>query len=83
MTQEPVWNPKLSWGLAVRATCVSRLEVAPVGCCGFVGGVVDVTCEGRRCLDGTFCPKSVFSDAKVFVLCPVRLAKLKLLQAKS
>ncbi len=75
MTQEPFWNPLR---VSVRASCAVRPEVVPLpGCCEFVGDVVDATCEGRLCVDRSFCPKSIFSDAKVFASCPVRLEKLK------
>jgi hypothetical protein len=47
------------------------------GCCEFVGASVNTGGDGCLCCDGTFCPKRIFGDAKVFCTCPTRLEKLK------
>lgn len=79
MTQEPLWKPLVSGFSARRAACACRPDPVPlpVGCCEFVGDVVDEVVSGRRCFDGTYCPMRVFGDAAVFGSCPARLEKLK------
>ncbi len=45
--------------------------------CEFARGFVYGGSDGRYCCDRTFCPRSLYEDAKVFVTCPTYLAKLK------
>lgn len=81
MGSEPFWDVNRSRGGVVQsARCFRRPDVDPVlvGCCEFVGDLVDAVCEGRSCgVDGTFCPGRIFSDVKVFAGCLTRLEKLK------
>lgn len=71
----PIWKPKETKPAAKSSVFLGT--PAPAGCCEFVGGLVDPTIDGRRCIDNTFCPKRIFSDPKIFALCPTRLDKLK------
>lgn len=65
-------------GVVKSARCARRPEpVVPEGCCEFVRALVDATCEGRYCADGTFCPSRVYADEKVWLGCLVRLEKLR------
>lgn len=68
---------------AVSARCavgpdafVERKAEALPGCCEFAVGEIEGL-DGRRCVDNTYCPKRIFGDAQVFVLCPGRDEKLK------
>ncbi|MGD0451180.1 MAG: hypothetical protein ABSA79_09035 [Candidatus Bathyarchaeia archaeon] len=76
----PVWQPP--WDVNVKRPDViqpphsSATNNRPVGCCEFLDHIDDFVQDAGYCSDKTFCPKRIFSDVKVFVLCPTRLEKL-------
>ena len=73
---KPFWQPKS----AVSARCSMRSDVdpaLPVGCCEFVGELVDVLSSSRYCVDKTFCPARIYAVPQAFVGCPTRQDKLK------
>jgi hypothetical protein len=79
---KPFWQPKLT----VSAQRTKAAEVADreptAGFCECVGDEIDPLCEGRYCLDRTFCPASCFKDPKVFARCTTRLEKMKMKQPR-
>ncbi len=80
MPEFSLWDVNRRQGSAVKSARCARVpaDLKPLGCCEFVGGVVDSTVTARTCYDGTFCPFRVFSDPTVYASCPARLEKLKL-----
>jgi len=76
---KPFWSPKSTDTVSVLNAKVHEpvVDRSAAGCCEFVGGLVDATCEGRYCFNGTFCPARCFKDSKVFAGCSLRLDKLK------
>ena len=80
MGLEPLWKHSSGNHLTYncRISFAAKIEdIVPEDCCEFVGGLVDGFCEGRYCVDGSFCPSRVFADPKFFVSCPNRFEKLK------
>ena len=51
----------------------------PINACEFAGALLEYSLGARSCsgADGTFCPKSSFSDPSIYSSCPTRLEKLK------
>ena len=76
----PVWQPH--WDVNVKRSDVnqpphSSTADKPSGWCEFLDHIDDFVLDAGYCSDKTFCPKRIFSDAKVFALCPTRLEKLR------
>ncbi len=45
--------------------------------CEFVRGDIFEGSNGRRCVDGTFCPARIYGQLAIFQICPTRMYKLK------
>ena len=58
---------------------ISPEDSLPLNACEFAGALLEYTLGARSCsgTDGTFCPKSSFSDPSIYCSCPTRLEKLK------